>query len=165
MPLVKRRAMLAAAPFAPVLVASCVRTREPSTVEVAKRYVAAWNAREAEQAARFLADDVYYLDVTVGEPQHGRDGTRENVIRLFMTAAPDLKWQMNGEPIVSDGGTAFEWTFSGTNTGPWGPHTPATNRPFRFDGVTFLRVKDDKITYQGDYYDGYAFHKQLGWIE
>ena len=40
--------------------------------------------------------------------------------------------------------------------------TPATNRPFRFDGVAFLRVKDDKITYQVDYYDGYAFHKQLG---
>ena len=35
----------------------------------------------------------------------------------------------------------------------------------KMDGVTFLRVKDDKITYQGDYYDGYAFHKQLGWIE
>jgi ketosteroid isomerase-like protein len=31
--------------------------------------------------------------------------------------------------------------------------------------VTFLRVKDGKITYRGDYYDGYAFQKQLGWIQ
>jgi steroid delta-isomerase-like uncharacterized protein len=165
MPMVKRRAVLAAAPFAPALVASCVRAPESPTAEAAKGYMAAWNARDADRAAAFLADDVYYLDVTVGEPQHGRDGARENVIRLFMTAAPDLKWEMNGEPIVSDDGIAFEWTFSGTNTGPWGPQTPATNRPFRFEGVTFLRVKDGKITYQGDYYDGYAFQKQLGWVQ
>lgn len=163
---VGRRAMVAAAMFIAMLIASgAPRSAGLSPAEVAKGYLAAWNAKDADQAATFLADDVYYLDVTVREPQHGRDGARENVIRLFMNAAPDLKWEMNGDPIVSNDGVAFEWTFSGTNTGAWGPETPATNKPFSFDGVTFLRVKDGKIAYQGDYYDGYGFQKQLGWIQ
>ena len=27
-----------------------------------------------------------------------------------------------------------------------------------------MRVKNGKIVYQGDYYDGLGFQKQLGWI-
>ena len=161
-----RRAVMAAAMLFAVLVAGAApQAANMSPAEVAKGYLAAWNAKDADKAASFFADDVEYLDVTVGEMQKGRDAARENVIKVFMTAAPDLKWEMNGDPIVSDDGVAFEWTFSGTNTGAWGPDTPATNKPFSFEGVTFLRVKDGKIVYQGDYYDGYGFQKQLGWIQ
>jgi hypothetical protein len=31
--------------------------------------------------------------------------------------------------------------------------------------VTVMHLKDGKIAYQGDYYDGYGFQKQLGWIQ
>ena len=103
--------------------------------------------------------------MTVGEPQKGREAARDNVIKVFITAVPDLKWEMKSNPIVSADGVAFQWTFSGTNTGAWGPDTPATNKSFSFDGVTFMRIKDGKIVYQGDYYDGYGFQKQLGWIQ
>ena len=163
---VTRRAMLAAAfLIVAVFATDTPRAAGMSPAEVAKGYLAAWNAKDADKAASFFADDVEYLDVTVGEPQKGRDAARDNVIKVFMTAAPDLKWEMKGEPIVSEDGVAFQWTFSGNNTGAWGPDTPATNKPFSFDGVTFLRVKDGKIVYQGDYYDGYGFQKQLGWIQ
>jgi steroid delta-isomerase-like uncharacterized protein len=160
-----RRALLAAAMLIAGLVPGLASAADMSAAEVAKGYLAAWNAKDADKAASFFADDVEYLDVTVGEPQKGREAARDNVIKVFMTAAPDLKWEMKGEPIVSEDGIAFQWTFSGTNTGAWGPETPATNKPFSFDGVTFMRVKDGKITYQGDYYDGYGFQKQLGWIQ
>ena len=161
-----RRAILAAAILIGALVASAApQAAGMSPAEAAKGYMAAWNAKDADKAATFLADDVEYLDVTVGEPQKGRDAARDNVIKVFMTAAPDLKWEMKGDPIVSEDGIAFQWTFSGTNTGAWGPETPATNKPFSVDGVSFLRVKDGKIVYQGDYYDGYGFQKQLGWIQ
>jgi steroid delta-isomerase-like uncharacterized protein len=133
--------------------------------EVTTAYLAAWNAKDADAAAALMSDDVEYLDVTVGEAQKGRDAARDNVIKVFFAAVPDLKWEMKGEPIVAEDGIAFEWTFSGTNTGAWGPETPATGKTFSFDGVTFIRVKDGKIAYQGDYYDGYGFQKQLGWIE
>jgi len=133
--------------------------------EVAEAYMAAWNAHDAEAAAKLLDEDVTYLDVTVGEPQKGREAARDNVIQLFITAVPDLAWKMRGEPIVSADGIAFEWTFGGTNTGAWGPDTPATDKAFSFDGVTFMRIEDGQIVYQGDYYDGLGFQKQLGWIE
>ena len=133
--------------------------------QVADAYLAAWNAHDADAAAAFMADDVTYLDVTAGEPQKGRDAARDKVIKLFVMAAPDLIWKMRGEPIENADGIAFEWTFGGTNTGAWGPDTPATGKPFSFDGVTFMRVKDGKIVTQSDYYDGLGFQKQLGWIQ
>jgi steroid delta-isomerase-like uncharacterized protein len=112
-----------------------------------------------------MADDVTYLDATVGEPQKGREAARDKVIKLFVTAAPDLTWKMTSEPIESANGIAYEWTFAGTNTGAWGPDSPATNKSFSFNGVTFMRVENGKITYQGDYYDSLGFQKQLGWIQ
>ena len=81
-----------------------------------------------------------------------------------MTAAPDLTWKMRSEPIESANGIAFEWTFAGTDTGAWGPDTPATGKPFSFNGVTFMRVENGKIVNSSDYYDGLGFQKQLGWI-
>ena len=99
-------------------------------------------------------------------PQHIMPpAARDKVIKLFVTAAPDLTWKMKGEPLETANGVAFEWTFAGNNTGAWGPDTPATNKPFNFNGVTFIRVEDGKIVYQGDYYDGLGFQKQLGWIQ
>jgi len=159
-----RRAVLAAAMMIAALVTGIASAAEMSAAEVAKGYLAAWNAKDVEKAASFYADDVEYFDVTVGEAHKGRDAARE-VVQTFVTAAPDLKWEMKGGPIVSEDGIAFQWTFSGTNTGAFGPELPATNKPFSFDGVTFMRVRDGKITYQGDYYDGYGFGKQLGWYQ
>ena len=131
-----------------------------STVE---GYVAAWNAHDAAAAAGYFADDVEYYDASVGTPQKGRDAARTNVVEAFLNAAPDAKWEMVGEPVVADGAVAFEWVFSGTNTGAWGDGTAATGKPFSFHGLSLFRLKDDKIAYQGDYYDALGFYKQLGW--
>ncbi|VXB60717.1 Polyketide cyclase [Pseudomonas sp. 8AS] len=126
-------------------------------------YMAAWNAHDANKAGEFLAEDAEYYDVTVGTPQKGRAAARDNVIKVFVGAIPDLKWQMTGAPIVSADGIAFQWVFSGTNTGAWSAETPATGKPVKFEGVSFIRIKDGKIAYQGDYYDALGFNKQLGW--
>ncbi len=126
-------------------------------------YMAAWNAHDAEKASTFFAEDGVYFDATVGTPQQGRIAARDNVIKVFLTAVPDAKWEMTSAPIVSADGIAFQWKFSGNNSGAWGPETPATNKPLSFEGVSFVRIADGKITYQGDYYDALGFNKQLGW--
>ena len=126
-------------------------------------YMAAWNAHDVDKAASFLADDAIYFDATVGTPQNGKVAARDNVIKVFITAVPDLTWKMTSAPIVNADGIAFQWEFAGTNTGAWSADTPATNKPLKFQGVSFVRVKDGKITYQGDYYDALGFNKQLGW--
>ena len=148
-----------------VLAATSALARDMTPRQVADAYVAAWNAHDPDAAAALMADDVTYLDATVGEPQKGREAARDKVIKLFVAAAPDLTWKMTSEPIKSANGIAYEWTFAGTNTGAWGPDSPATNKSFSFNGVTFMRVENGKITYQGDYYDSLGFQKQLGWIQ
>lgn len=131
--------------------------------QIVDAYMAAWNAHDAEKAASYLAKDAEYFDVTVGTPQKGREAARDNVIKVFVGAVPDLKWKINGTPIVDKDGIAFQWTFSGTNTGAWDAQTPATQKALSFDGVSYVKVKDGKIIYQGDYYDALGLHKQLGW--
>ena len=126
-------------------------------------YMAAWNAHDAEKAASYFAEDGVYFDATVGTPQKGRIAARDNVIKVFLGAVPDAKWEMTSDPIVSQDGVAFQWKFSGHNSGAWSAETPATNKPLSFEGVSFMRLDDGKITYQGDYYDALGFNKQLGW--
>jgi hypothetical protein len=109
-----------------------------------------------------MSDDVTYYDASIGTPQVGREAAVTNVIEAFLNAAPDAVWTMRGEPIVEDGSVAFEWTFSGTNTGAWGDGTAATGKAFSFEGATVIRVEGGLIKYQGDYYDALGFYKQLG---
>ena len=134
-----------------------------SSKAVIDGYMAAWNAHDAEKASSFFAEDGVYFDATVGTPQKDRIAARDNVIKVFLDAVPDAKWEMTSTPIVSKDGIAFQWKFSGTNSGAWSPETPATNKPLSFEGVSFVRVNDGKIAYQGDYYDALGFNKQLGW--
>jgi steroid delta-isomerase-like uncharacterized protein len=144
-----------------VLLAPAARAGDALTTVEA--YVAAWNAHDAAKAAGYFAEDVEYYDASVGTPQQGRDAARVNVIEAFLNAAPDAKWERVGEPVVTDDAVAFEWVFSGTNTGAWADGTAATGKPFSFRGLSLFRLGDGKIAYQGDYYDALGFYKQLGW--
>jgi steroid delta-isomerase-like uncharacterized protein len=125
-------------------------------------YLAAWNAHDSTGASNFMADNVTYYDASVGKPVTGRDAAKTQVIDAFLNAAPDAVWSMRGDAVESGGAVAFEWTFSGTNTGAWADGTAATGKPFSFEGATVIRVDGGKITYQADYYDALGFYKQLG---
>jgi len=129
---------------------------------VVDAYVAAWNEHDAAKAAAFFADDGEYYDASVGTPVKGRAEAQAKVIQAFITAAPDCVWTREGEAILGTDAVAFQWTFGGTNTGPWSDGTAATGKPFKFSGATLMRFKDGKIVWQGDYYDAYGFYKQLG---
>ncbi len=160
----QRRAFLATAASATALaLATVTPALAGDTAEaVVQAYLAAWNAHDSAAAAAFFADGVVYYDASVGTPVEGRDAAKTGVIDNFLTAVPDAVWTMKGAPVVDDGSVAFEWEFSGTNTGPWGDGTPATGKPFAFTGASVFRVKDGAIVSQSDYYDALGFYKQLG---
>jgi steroid delta-isomerase-like uncharacterized protein len=129
-------------------------------------YLAGWNMHNAARAASYMTDDVTYYDASVGVPQVGRNSAQKNVIQAFLTAAPDCVWTRDSTaPVVGKDGIAFQWTFSGTHTGPFADGTKATGKKFSFKGVTLIRLRGDKIAYQGDYYDAYGFLKQLGLVQ
>lgn len=125
-------------------------------------YLAAWNAHDSAAAAAFMADDVRYYDASVGTPVEGREAAKTQVIDAFLNAAPDAVWSRDGDPVVTGGAVAFEWTFGGTNTGDWADGTKATGKTFSFHGMSMFRVEDGKIVQQADYYDALGFYKQLG---
>lgn len=128
-------------------------------------YLAAWNAHDAEAAAAFLAEDVTYYDASAGTPLQGRGDAKTYVIDAFLDAVPDAVWAMKGEPVVQGNSVAFEWAFSGTNTGAWADGTEATGKSFILDGLSLFRIEDGQIAYQGDYYDALGFYVALGLIE
>jgi ketosteroid isomerase-like protein len=126
-------------------------------------YLAAWNAHDATVVAGFLDERVEYFDATTDGPQIGRRNAQKNIIQALLTAVPDLVWRReNGAPIIGREAIAFQWTMTGTNTGNWPNGTAATGKKFTIHGATLVRFRDDKIVYQGDYYDAYGFYKQLG---
>ena len=146
------------------LAASGAAFAKDTPQQIIQNYMAAWNEHNPDKAATYLADDAVFYDVTVGTPQQGKIAARDNVMRVFIGAVPDLKWEMTSKPIIGkDGNIAFQWKFTGRNTGAWDADTPATGKSLSFEGVSFIRMQGDKIVYQGDYYDALNFNKQLGW--
>ncbi|HMB56404.1 MAG TPA: nuclear transport factor 2 family protein [Arenimonas sp.] len=154
---------------APIVVAKPVVAPTPvvapasPALDVVVGYRAAWNAHNIDQAGSFLADDVTYFDASIGTPLHGREEATSKIIRVFLTAVPNAQWEMRGPPIATNDGVAFEWTFSGTNTGAWSANLPATTQQVRFSGVTFIRVEGGKIRSIGTYYDSSILNRQMGW--
>ncbi|SCK12786.1 ester cyclase [Vogesella sp. LIG4] len=138
-------------------------------LQVVQQYMAGWNAHDANQAAMAMDPEVEYYDVTVGESQYGVVVARDNVIRFFMNSFPDLKWQMLDKPVVTKNEVVFRWRFTGTNTGPNIDSSinegKATGKPINFEGLSLVRIKNNKIVYQGDFYDALSLNKQLGNIK
>ena len=157
-----RRQFMTATALAAVSLAVPPAFAAESAEAVVKAYVEAWNAHDAVKAASYFADKVVYYDASVGKPIEGRDAAKAGVIDNFLNAVPDAVWKVKGRPIVQGDRVAFEWEFSGTNTGKWADGTAATGKKFSFAGASVFDVKDGKIGSQSDYYDALGFFKQLG---
>lgn len=164
----RRRTLLAAASVlslsALLLPAAPALADEAANIAVVEAYLAAWNAHDINAAASHFADNVVYYDSSVGTPVEGKEAATTGVVASFINAVPDLKWVMRGEPVASGDQVAFEWEFSGTNTGAWGDGTAAANKPFSFTGASIFEIKGGAIVHQSDYYDALGFYKQLGWL-
>lgn len=137
---------------------------DDSAVGVVTAYLAAWNARDIDAAASYFADNVTFYDASVGTPVEGKDAAKTSVVASFINAVPDLKWEMLGDPIAEGNMVAFQWRFSGTNTGAWGDGTAPANKAFSFVGASVFKIEGGKIVNQSDYYDALGFYKQLGWM-
>jgi uncharacterized protein (TIGR02246 family) len=144
--------------------ASDARPQSAAAVALVDQYMAGWNAHDAARAASAFADSGVYYDASVGTPQVGRANAQKNVIEAFIKAVPDCQWTRDGEPVVSAAGDAiaFQWTFSGTNTGAWADGSKPKNKKFSIKGLSLIRIKNGKIAWQGDYYDALGFYKQIG---
>jgi steroid delta-isomerase-like uncharacterized protein len=157
-----RRQFLTSAAIAATVFAVAPTFAADTAQSVVEAYLAAWNAHDSGKAAGYFADEVTYYDASVGTPVKGKEAAKTGVIDNFLKAVPDAVWTMKGAPVVEGDRVAFEWEFSGTNTGAWADGTAATGKKFAFTGASMFLIKDGKIATQSDYYDALGFYKQLG---
>lgn len=129
-----------------------------------ERYVELYNAGDLEACMELYAEDaVQWMHDGLFA---GVDAIQERLAR-DLTAFPDARYVVKS--FVEDGDTfADEWTFTGTNTGPFrlpdGSEVPATGRPVEIKGMELVEVRDGKIVVDNLYYDFMAAVSQLGLV-
>jgi steroid delta-isomerase-like uncharacterized protein len=128
------------------------------------RYVELYNEGELDACMELYSEDAVQL-------MH--DGTFEGLSEIHerlardLTSFPDAKYTVAS--FVEQGDSfADEWTFTGTNTGPFrlpdGTEVPPTGRRVEIRGMELVQVRDGKIVIDNLYYDFMAALAQLGLV-
>jgi steroid delta-isomerase-like uncharacterized protein len=132
--------------------------------ELLERYVELYNAGDLDSCMELYAEDAVQRmhDGTF----RGLDAIRARLGR-DLDAFPDARYVV--ESFVEDGDAfADEWTFTGTNTGPFrlpdGTEVPATGKSVDIKGMELVEVRDGKIVVDNLYYDFLAAVAQLGLV-
>ena len=121
--------------------------------ELLDRYVELYNAGDLDACMTLYAEDA---------SQRMHDGVFEGVDAIRDRLARDLEAFADAKYVVdtffADGDEfADEWTFTGTNTGPFrlpdGTEVPATGKRVEIKGMELVEVRDGKIVLDNLYYD------------
>ena len=132
--------------------------------ELLERYVELYNRGDLDACMELYAEDAVqrmHDGVFVGvEPIRAR-------LARDLEAFPDAKYVV--ESFVEDGDSfADEWTFTGTNDGPFhlpdGTDVPPTGKRVEIKGMELVEVRGGKIVVDNLYYDFMAAAAQLGLI-
>ncbi len=131
-----------------------------SNQEVVSRFVElTFVKNDLDGASRLLADDY-----RIHDPSHpgGRVFEIEawkSSQRMYIGAIPNRRWTIqrqfqDGDHVIT------QWAIEGTQTGDL-PGIPATNRPFKVEGILISRVENEKIAEQWQVWDTQGFLEQL----
>ena len=132
--------------------------------ELLERYVEHYNAGDLDACIELYAEDAV---------QRMHDGVFEGLDAIRARLARDLRAFPDAAYVVesfveADDTFADEWTFTGTNTGPFrlpdGAEVPATGKPVEIKGMELVQVRDGKIVLDNLYYDFMAAVAQLGLV-
>ena len=122
--------------------------------EFAKRYAKAWCSQNPESVAAFFAERGS-ISINNGPPAVGRAAIAKEA-QAFMTTFPDMVVTFDKlEP--RDGGVAFHWTLTGTNTGPGG-----TGKKVRISGYELWKIDNDGLIGESKgHFDAADYERQL----
>lgn len=132
--------------------------------ELLDRYVELYNAGDLDACMELYAEDaVQRMHDGIFE---GPDAIRDRLAR-DLDAFADAHYVV--ESFVGEGDTfADEWTFTGTNTGPFrlpdGSELPASGKRVEIKGMELVEVRDGAIVVDNLYYDFMAALVQLGLV-
>ena len=129
-----------------------------SHLDMARRYLDAWNARDADAIVGTFAAGGTYSDPTTGDI--AGDAIGDNAKHLW-DAFPDLSFEIVSIAEVGTGRIVVEWIMKGTNTGEF-QGLPATGRAIALPGVDVIEIGADGINTVRGYFDTRAVPDQLG---
>ncbi len=122
--------------------------------DIAARYTAAWCSQEPESVAEFYSPEGS-LQVNSGPVAIGRQAIAE-VARSFMLAFPDLQVVMT-DVRTEAWASVYQWTLSGTNTGPGGTGRRVLSSGFE----RWSFGEDGLIAASQGHFDAAEFSRQL----
>jgi steroid delta-isomerase-like uncharacterized protein len=132
--------------------------------ELLERYVELYNAGDLDACMELYAEDAV---------QRMHDGVFEGKDAISDRLTRDLEAFADATYVVDsfvEQGDRFadEWTFTGTNTGPFrlpdGTEVPATGKRVEIKGMELVEVRDGEIVVDNLYYDFMAAVAQLGLV-
>jgi predicted ester cyclase len=122
--------------------------------DFATRYTAAWCSQHAASVASFF-EEQGSLKINDGAPAVGRAAITKSA-QSFMTAFPDIVVKMD-RLVVKGANTEYDWTLTGTNTGPGG-----TGRFVKISGFEEWRLGPDGLIAQSlGHFDAADYERQL----
>jgi uncharacterized protein (TIGR02246 family) len=120
----------------------------------AQCYAEAWCSQNPEGVAAFFAENGA-LSVNDGLPAVGRAAIAE-VAQGFMRTFPEMIVTMDDVTRDSDG-TKFQWTLTGTNSGPGG-----TGKRVRISGYELWKIDNDGLIAESKgHFDSAEYERQL----
>lgn len=127
-------------------------------IDIAKQYLEAWNAHDADAIIKTFTSEGTYSDPATGEITG--DAIGDNARRLW-NAFPDLSFEIVSLMEASPGKVVAEWIMKGTNTGSF-HGLPATERAISLAGVDVMEIRTDGIKTVKGYFDTKTLFEQLG---
>jgi steroid delta-isomerase-like uncharacterized protein len=111
-----------------------------------------------------LLDSIYSPEVAVHDDGYPTDICGLDELKALYsrshTAMPDLSIKMD-EMYINGDRIIWVWTFSGTNTGPFGDF-PATGKSVNVSGAAIDRIENNMIVEEWVYWNTLDFYSQLG---
>jgi len=129
-----------------------------TSLDIAKQYLDAWNAHDADAIVMSFAFGGTYCDPATGEISG--DAIGANAKRLW-DAFPDLLFEIVSITEAGAGRVMVEWIMKGTNTESF-QELPPTGRSVSLPGVDVIEIGPDGIITVRGYFDTRAVPEQLG---
>lgn len=115
----------------------------PRLESFVERLVASWNAHDLDRLVAMYDVGFEGEDVGVPRPIRGHDGVRAWAAP-YWEAFPDLAFDVT-ETVAENDRVVLVWVARGTHRGPL-MGIPPTGRGVRFQGVSVLTVRSDRVT-------------------
>jgi steroid delta-isomerase-like uncharacterized protein len=132
------------------------------TLSLIEEWCAAWSDHDMARVTAVFTEDCVYEDVALGVVHHGH----EELTRFgeeFFIGFPDVKFTLTSV-VFDDHRGAAEWRMSGTHQGELPGMPPPNGGTCDLRGISYLEVRDAKLSRCSDYCDSVALMRQLGHI-